>query len=82
MDFILSSVTSIIILYVISLIADFIDAPCNKKYPQNNRIILPNAPKEDVEQLLIDDKLIRKYCKKMFSILICTFILCQTNLNF
>lgn len=77
MDFILSSVTSIIILYVISLIADFIDAPCNKKYPQNNRIILSDTPKEDVEQLLIDDKLIRKYCKKRFIILICVFFLYQ-----
>ena len=77
MDFILSSVTSIIILYVISLIADFIDAPWNKKYPQNNRIILSDTPKEDVEQLLIDDKLIRKYCKKRFIILICVFFLYQ-----
>ena len=77
MDFILSLVTSIIVLYVISLIADFIDAPYAKKYSKSDRIIIPKAPQKEVEQLLIDDELIRKYCMKMFSILICTFILSQ-----
>lgn len=77
MDFILSLITSIIVLYVISLIADFIDAPYAKKYSKSDRIIMPKAPKKEVEQLLIDDELIRKYCIKMFSILICTFILSQ-----